>query len=121
MKTVKPGDRLIANIHEADFEPWVFDNGESDPDSGVLQLNPNKSKGIGFHVYKMEPGCITTPHEHSADEEFLLLSGDVHDNDGTEYRVGDLVWMRKGTQHSSTTKNGCILAVYIESREEALD
>ena len=35
-------------------------------------------------------------------------------------REGDLVWLKKGTEHSSTTKTGCMMAVYIETRENEL-
>jgi len=115
MKPVPPGDRIIANIDEAEFENFVNDNGQID--GSVLQLNRNLPLGTGFHVYKMEPGTITVPHEHNGLEEFLLISGDATDSDGTEYKVGDLVLMKKGTQHSTTTINGCVLAVYIECSE----
>ncbi len=118
MKAVKSGDRVIANIHESEYEPFINENG--DTDGSVLQLNREHKPGVGFHVYKMEPGTTTIPHEHIGHEEFLLLSGDITDNDGTEYRVGDLVFMRSGTEHCSTTKNGCLLAVYIESTEKAV-
>jgi anti-sigma factor ChrR (cupin superfamily) len=115
MKAVQPGERIIANIHETVYEPFINDSGETD--GSVLQLNREHKPGVGFHVYRMEPGTTTIPHEHKGHEEFLLLSGDLTDNDGTEYRVGDLVLMRNGTQHCSTTKNGCLLAVYIEVSE----
>jgi len=83
----------------------------------VLQLNRENDVGVGFHVYKMAPGTTTIPHRHRGHEEFLLISGDLTDNDGTEYREGDLVLMKDGTEHCSTTKNGCLLAVYIPETE----
>lgn len=119
MKTVKPDERLIANIHTADYKPWIGDQGEETGQS-VLQLGDENPPGVGFHVFKMEPGITTTPHEHTEHEEFLLLSGDLRDNDGTDYQIGDLVWMKKGTQHSSYSEHGCLLAVYIKTAEESL-
>ena len=115
MKPVQAGDRLIANINQADYEDFVNEDG--DVDGSVLQLNRGVPLGTGFHVYKMAPGTTTIPHEHRGIEEFLLISGDLTDNDGTEYQVGDLVLMKAGTQHSSTTRNGCVLAVFIEQTE----
>ena len=53
-------------------------------------------------------------------ESFLLLEGDLQDNDGYEYKPGDLVYLSRGTQHFSTTRTGCTLAVFIESWEENL-
>ena len=116
MKPTGRDERMVANIHEADFQPWVMENGELH-DSSVLQLDNSKPMGVGFHVYKMEPGSITTPHAHNKNEEFLILSGELIENDGTVYREGDLVWLKKGTEHSSYTKTGCTMAVFIETRE----
>ena len=115
MKAVQPGERIIANIYEAEFEPFINEDGQTD--GSVLQLNREHKPGVGFHVYRMDPGYTTIPHEHRGHEEFLLLSGDLTDNDGVEYKVGDLVLMKDGTQHCSSTKNGCLLAVYIEETE----
>ena len=120
MKSVASGDRLVANINEAAFEPWVFEDGAIDDSQMVLQLNTAKPVGVGFHVYRMAPGTTTAAHRHTGDEEFFVLDGDLTDNDGTEYRPGDLVLMKEGTEHNSTTKNGCTLVVYIERAEQAL-
>ncbi|MBX2823140.1 MAG: cupin domain-containing protein [Gammaproteobacteria bacterium] len=117
MKPVQPEDRIIQNIHTADFQPFDPDDQGSSRES-VLQLGDKQRLGVGFHVYKMAPDTWTTPHEHTDHEEFLLLSGDLRDNDGTEYQIGDLVWMRKGTQHSSYSEKGCVLAVYIATPEK---
>jgi anti-sigma factor ChrR (cupin superfamily) len=115
MKAVKSGERLIANIDQSEFLPFVQENGDSE--GSVLQHNKAHKPGVGFHIYKMEPGCQTTAHEHTCAEEFYVISGEVTDNDGTVYREGDLVYMEKGTQHSSYSEKGCVLAVYIESAE----
>jgi quercetin dioxygenase-like cupin family protein len=117
MKPVAEGERIVANIYETEFEPYIGRDGETD--GFALQLDRSKPLGTGFHVYKMEPGYTTIPHEHGHDEEFLVISGDVTDNDGTVYREGDLVLMKAGTQHCSHTENGCVIAVYIEPGEDA--
>lgn len=118
MKPVAPGERIIANINEAEFEPFINDRGETD--GSVLQLDRSKPLGTGFHVYRMEPGYTTIAHEHRGNEEFLIISGDLTDNDGTVYREGDLVLMKAGTQHNSYSRNGCVIAVYIEASETAI-
>jgi hypothetical protein len=74
MKPTGKDDRKVANIHEVEFQTWVMENGELH-DSSVLQLDNSKPRGVGFHVYKMEPGSTTTPHQHTNNEEFLILSG----------------------------------------------
>jgi len=118
MKPVAEGERIVVNINQAEFEPFVNDRGQED--GFVLQLDRSKQLGTGFHIYRMEPGYTTVPHEHRGNEEFFIISGDLTDNDGTVYREGDLVLMKNGTQHCSYTKNGCVIAVYIEATEASL-
>ncbi|WP_421696451.1 cupin domain-containing protein [Aestuariivirga sp.] len=120
MKQVKPEDRRIANIYEAAFEPFVFDDGLTLGD-GVLQLNDKEPLGVGFHVYRMPAGMTTRPHRHNGHEQFLILEGELIENDGTVFRKGDLVWLRDGTEHCSHTPNGCLLAVHIAAPETTVD
>lgn len=119
MKPVSEGERKVVNIHEAEFETFVSENGESD--GAALQLDRSKPLGAGFYIYKMTPGMTTIPHEHTGNEEFLILKGDLTDNDGTRYREGDLVWMKAGTQHCSHTESGCLIAVYVPTLETPLE
>lgn len=114
---IKPEDRRVVNIHEAEYTPFLSDGVE---DGSVLQLNDANRLGSGFHIYKMEPGDTTVAHEHLSDEEFLMLEGEIFDHDGVRYGPGDLVWLRKGTKHFSHSPNGCLIAVYLEG-EKPLD
>ena len=121
MRKIEQHERLVANIHdEAVFKPWLTDGGPS-PVEEVVQLDDDYPMGTGFHVYRMAPGMTTTPHEHTCHEQFLVLEGDITDNDGYEYKPGDLVLLKRGTQHSSSTRNGCTLAVFIATPEQGLD
>jgi anti-sigma factor ChrR (cupin superfamily) len=120
MKPIAPQDRRVANIHEAVFQPYVYPDGRADGDA-VLQLSTDTPLGLGFHVYRMAPGMTTRAHQHRGDEQFLVLEGELFDNDGTRYRAGDLVWLRDGTQHSSYTATGCLLAVHIAGPETSLE
>ena len=116
MKPIAPEDRRVANIHTADYA--TFDTTENPAD--YLQLNPSREPCTGFHIYRMAPGTRSTAHEHTGDEEFLVLDGELTDHDGTVYRTGDLVWLREGTRHWSHTEGGCLLAVYIPTVERNL-
>lgn len=116
MKPVQPQDRRIANIYEAAFAPFVFEDGMKLGDE-MLQLDDSLPLGVGFHVYRMPPGMTTRPHRHNGHEQFLILEGELIENDGTVFRKGDLVWLRDGTEHNSQTPNGCLLAVYIAGLE----
>jgi len=116
MKNVSKAERRIANIHDTEFKQWSLEDGGNSGQS-LLQLNSDYPDGVGFHVFKMAPGTTTEAHRHTEDEEFYVLEGDLTDNDGTTYRQGDLVWMEKGTEHSSYSENGCTLIVYIQKAE----
>ena len=114
MKAISPDERLVANIHKAEFEPFLTSDGQTDGE--VLQVNGGKT-GYGFHIYRMKPGQTTIPHEHVGDEEFFLIDGDLTDHDGHQYEPGDIVCLRSGTKHNSYSENGCVLVVYLREAE----
>lgn len=116
MKPISSDERLVANIFRDEFQ-MLPDTHGADIGQSVLQLNDEQEPGVGFHAYKMAPGMTTEAHIHTSHEEFFLLEGDLTDNDGTEYQQGDLVLLKAGTEHHSTTKNGCTLLVYIPTAE----
>ena len=120
MKPVNSADRRIANIHDAEFKPFVFEDGAALGDT-VLQLDDTQPLGVGFHVYRMPAGMTTRPHRHNGHEQFLILDGELIENDGTVFRKGDLVWLRDGTEHCSYTPNGCLLAVHIAATETTVE
>ncbi len=121
MREIKPHERIVVNIYDdSNFEPFVSKGVASDTES-VIQLDDSVPHATGFHIYRMAPGMTTTPHEHTCDEQFLVLEGDITDNDGHVYKPGDFVLLKPGTQHCSSTVNGCLLAVFIATPEIALD
>lgn len=120
MKPITRTARTVVNIHTAEYRHWVNDDGSELADQGYLQLDDSFPPGSGFYIYKMEPGAITTPHEHTCRENFLVLEGELVDNDGYVYRAGDLVMLDEGTQHSSSSPTGCLIAVFVRSIERDL-
>ncbi len=119
MKNIGMNERLVANIRTAVFRPFVID-GKEIAGQSFLQLDDTFLEGTGFHIYKMAPGTSSQPHEHTCHEQFLVLEGEVIDNDGHVYRPGDFVLLKQGTQHSSQTETGATLAVFIRSAETNL-
>lgn len=119
MDPIPTTERLVKNFHRSQFRRFEhsdqFTHGES-----YLQLDDAAEPGTGFHVYKMAPGAATVPHEHTGDEHFLVLEGELIDHDGYVYKAGDLVLLKRGTKHNSTTSTGCTLAVYISTAEIAV-
>lgn len=120
MRPLSEDDRKIANIHQAAFVPFVYPDGQALGDS-VLQLDGARPLGLGFHVYRMPAGMTTRGHRHNGPEQFLILEGELHESDGRILRPGDLVYYRDGSEHSSYTPNGCLLAVHIAGPEVTLD
>ena len=122
INAVKPTadkDRRVANIYETDFRLWDSEHGEVTGES-LIQINRSNADGVGFHIHRMAPGTMTTPHIHTEDEEFYVIEGELSDNDGTVYRAGDLVWLKKSTEHYSYSEKGCTLVVYIKTAEVAV-
>lgn len=119
MQPIAEGERVVVNIDEAPFRPFMADGAEVAGQS-VLQLDRSLPDGIGFHIYRMAPGSASQPHEHTGDEQFLVVEGELEDHDGHVYRKGDLVLLKRGTRHSSSTRTGCTLAVFVASPERNL-
>jgi quercetin dioxygenase-like cupin family protein len=117
MKQIHSGERVVRNIFASPYK--VFEaEGISYEGLTWLPLDDRRPAGTGMHVIKMQPGAVSTPHEHTADEMFYVLEGELIDQDGTRYRTGDMVLLRAGTQHSSKTPDGCTLLVCVDTIEK---
>jgi mannose-6-phosphate isomerase-like protein (cupin superfamily) len=117
MRKIEKTERLVVNIGKAAFKPFMIDGKTIDGQS-FLQLDDTFPEGTGFHIYRMAPGSSSQPHEHTCHEQFLVLEGEVTDNDGYLYKPGDFVLLKTGTQHSSHSKTGAMLAVFVRSAEK---
>lgn len=114
MKPIAEHERRVVNINdEGAFTPTEGEEG-----TDFIQLNPDAKRFVGFYMYRMAPGSRSTPHRHGGAEEFVVLEGEVIDNDGATYRQGDVVWLAPGTEHNSYAPNGALVAVFSEKEEE---
>jgi anti-sigma factor ChrR (cupin superfamily) len=77
-----------------------------------LPISYDKDTGQGCYAMRMEPGAATIAHDHPGYEEFLILEGELIDDDGTVFKTGDLVSYAPGTYHNSRTETGCLIAVF---------
>ena len=116
MKSIAAADRRIANIYDTAFTAIVNPDGPALGNT-ILQLDDTQQLGNGFFVYRMPAGMTTRGHRHNGNEQFLILEGELIDNDGTVFSTGDLVFYRDGSEHNSHTPNGCLLAVHISGPE----
>lgn len=120
MKPIADGERRVASIHTAEFKPFAYPDGVALGDA-ILQLDTDRELGVGFHVYRMPAGMVTRPHRHNGHEQFLILEGELHESDGTVLKAGDMVFYRDGSEHSSYTPDGCLLAVHIAGHEMTVE
>ena len=111
--------RIITNPFNLKFEP--FDNyGEPIKGMSWCKISYDKEKGQGSYILKMEPGAKSLPHEHVNYEEIYMLDGELTDADGKIFKKGEFITFEPGTRHSSTSKNGCLILVFMRSRNKAI-
>ena len=112
--------RKITDLYNLKFQP--FDNyGAVIPGMSWCKISYDRSAGgQGTYVLKMAPGAKSLPHEHSGYEEFLMLEGELSDSDGAVFKKGDFVTFKPGSQHSSYTKNGCLVLVFMRGINEPI-
>ncbi|MFN7599058.1 MAG: cupin [Cereibacter sp.] len=119
-KPIHPDHRMIVNIHNAPFRPFVCDDGLA-PGDDILQRGGDQPTGRGFHVCRMPAGMTTRGHRRNGHEQFPILKGELIASDGTMLRKGDMVFYRDGTEHKSRTPNGCLLTAHIAGPEFSAD
>ena len=112
-------ERKITNPLNVKFEP--FDNYGA-PVSGMSwhKISYNMKKGQGSYILKMDPGAKSIPHEHVNYEEFYMLDGELIDADGKVFKKGDFVSFEPGSTHSSFTEKGCLILVFMRSRNKTI-
>ena len=112
--------RKITNLYNVKFEP--FDNyGAVVTGMSWHKISYDKKNGgQGSYLLKMEPGAKSLLHEHSGYEEFLMLDGELIDSDNKIFKKGDFVTFEPGSQHSSHTKDGCLILVFMRGINKPL-
>jgi len=100
--------RKIIDTNTASYEVYDF-GGPALPGVLQLDLSYDQKSGHGAYMIKMEPGTVTTSHVHQVREEYLIMEGDLVESDGTELGPGDYVIYEPGTEHNSSTVNGCTI------------
>ena len=112
--------RKITDLNNLKFEP--FDNyGKVVPGMSWCKISYNKKNGgYGTYVLKMESGSKSLTHEHTGFEEFLMLDGELIDPDGKIFKKGDFISFEPGSRHSSYTKNGCLVLVFMRGINKSI-
>ena len=111
--------RIITDPFNLKFEP--FDNyGKAIEGMSWHKISYDKKTGQGSYILKMDPGAKTIPHKHINYEEFYMLDGDLTDADGKTFKRGNFVTFEPGSSHSSYTEKGCLILVFMRSRNKTI-
>lgn len=103
--------RRIVNLHQCSWRDYDLE-GPLQPELGWLPVSFERATGQGSYLMRMQPGAVTLPHTHPGMEEYLVVEGDLVEDDGTVLGPGDFVSYRPGTRHHSRTVGGCLLVVF---------
>jgi len=112
--------RKITNLYNVEFVP--FDNyGSPVPGMSWYKISYDKKiGGQGSYLLKMDPEAKSLPHMHTGFEEFLMLEGELIDSDNKVFKKGDFVTFEPGSTHSSRTKDGCLILVFMRGINQPL-
>ena len=113
--------RKITNLNNVVFTP--FDNyGLAVPGMNWHKISYNRDNGgHGTYLLKMDPGAKSIPHVHAGFEEFLMMDGELTDPDGKIFKKGDFITFEPGSKHSSHSKNGCLVLVFMRGINKPLE
>ena len=111
--------RLITKTSKIKFKP--FDNyGNVVKGMDWHKITYDKKTGQGSYILKLKPNTQTPYHKHTNYEEFYVLDGQLIDKDNTKLNKGDFVSYKPGSHHSSYTKTGCKLLVFMRKKNKLL-
>ena len=112
--------RIITDPFNVKFEP--FNNyGDAIPGMSWHKITYDQKTGQGTYILKMEPGAKSKLHEHVNFEEFIMLDGELIDPDNRVLKKGNIVTYEPGSRHSSYTKNGCLILVFMRAHNKAIN
>ena len=60
--------------------------GPVQPEMSWLPISYDDATGHGSYLMRMEPGAVTIAHDHPGMEEFLIIEGELIDDDGAVFR-----------------------------------
>jgi len=112
--------RQIINTASGRFRPY---DRYGDPIAGMswIPLSGELSNGVfESFLLRMDAGAQSKPHEHTGDEEFLVLEGQLIDCDGQCFNSGDYVHFLPGSKHSSHSPEGCTMLVILRGNNRSL-
>ena len=87
--------------------------GKTLPGVEWLPLSGGGEANKEVYLIRFSPGSRSHPHIHQGSEEFLVLDGELTDQDGMVFESGDFVRFEPGSEHWSISEKGCTLLVIL--------
>ena len=104
--------RSLIHTTEQIFQPYER-YGQTLEGVEWLPLSGGAEAGKEVYLIRFHPQSQSHPHIHEGTEEFLVLDGEITDNDGMVFRQGDFVRFEPNSEHSSFSEKGCTLLVIL--------
>ena len=111
--------RKITDPFNISFNPFDL-YGDPIPGMSWCKVSYDTKNGHGSYILKMNPGAKSLPHVHTNYEEFFMLDGELIDPDGKVFKKNDLITFEPGSMHSSYTKVGCLVLVFMRGINKAI-
>ncbi len=86
----------------------------------IHTLYRTEPDGANAFLVRFGPGAHGDLHEHPDYEMMFVLEGELHNDNGDRYRIGDLIIEEPGSVHRVTSPQGCTLLVVREAPTRAL-
>ena len=112
VSSTEPGLRKLIRTPDAKFQTYNR-YGKTLPGVEWLPLSGGAEVGKEVYLIRFDPGSRSHPHIHHGSEEFLVLDGELTDDDGTVFQTGDFVRFEPGSEHWSFSEKGCTLLVIL--------
>ncbi|CUU54946.1 ChrR Cupin-like domain-containing protein [Parafrankia irregularis] len=106
-----------ANLAGLDWQTWlqpdrkgaeVFALFPEPPSTSSAASPPSPpSSGVAAFLTRLAPGAHGDLHEHLGHELMFVLAGELIEDDGSRYGVGDVVVKAPGSVHRVMTDAGC--------------
>ena len=113
-------DHIIVDTRNTAYEPYGS-YGLSAESMKWLPVRIDEATGVGCYMLRIEPGGTSVPHIHIGGEHFLMIEGELVDDDGTVFKAGDFVSFAPGTSHSSYSPKGCTVAVFVPGENRVIE
>lgn len=80
----------------------------------IIPIYGDRNEGCSSALLRYQPGASVPLHTHSGHEHLLILKGSQTDGRGI-YRRGTFIVNKPGSNHSVSSKEGCVVLVIWES------